>query len=167
MRARSIPLATGVLLVCLGQATRVVEYLMASTKTYRAEIRLGLTTDTYDIDGELLTIACRCLSLHSRGICERHCSSSPARSCRRPRLTQPSSRMGCRCIGGRGAGRIFVPTPRPVTIHGIDIVSWQTRLPGRRRQLCGRHIHPQPGSRSGPSFGLRRNAQRLRTDAQW
>jgi tRNA pseudouridine55 synthase len=49
------PLATGVLLVCLGQATRVAEYLMASPKRYRATIVLGTTTDTYDAEGETLT----------------------------------------------------------------------------------------------------------------
>jgi len=45
------PAATGVLPVCLGQATRVVEYLMDSTKKYRADIGLGITTDTYDAAG--------------------------------------------------------------------------------------------------------------------
>jgi tRNA pseudouridine55 synthase len=48
------PLATGVLPVCLGQATRIIEYLFNETKTYRAEIRLGLTTDTYDTSGKIL-----------------------------------------------------------------------------------------------------------------
>lgn len=45
------PFATGVLLVCVGQATRVAEYLMASDKTYRAVAELGVITDTYDVDG--------------------------------------------------------------------------------------------------------------------
>jgi tRNA pseudouridine55 synthase len=45
------PLATGVLPVCLGQATRLVEYLMDTTKTYRAEIELGVSTDSYDSEG--------------------------------------------------------------------------------------------------------------------
>jgi tRNA pseudouridine55 synthase len=45
------PLATGVLLVCLGQATRLVEYLMASRKQYRATIRFGTATDTLDAEG--------------------------------------------------------------------------------------------------------------------
>ncbi|MFC2046508.1 tRNA pseudouridine(55) synthase TruB, partial [Chloroflexota bacterium] len=49
------PLATGVLLVCLGQATRVAEYLMAGQKRYRATVILGTTTDTYDADGEVVT----------------------------------------------------------------------------------------------------------------
>jgi tRNA pseudouridine55 synthase len=45
------PMASGVLPVCLGQATRLVEYLMSSTKTYLAEIELGTTTDTFDREG--------------------------------------------------------------------------------------------------------------------
>ena len=45
------PMATGVLPVCLGQATRLVEYLMDATKTYLAEIELGVSTDSYDREG--------------------------------------------------------------------------------------------------------------------
>jgi tRNA pseudouridine55 synthase len=45
------PMATGVLPVCLGQATRLVEYLIDTTKTYRAEIELGVSTDSYDREG--------------------------------------------------------------------------------------------------------------------
>jgi tRNA pseudouridine55 synthase len=47
------PSATGVLVVCLGQATRVAEYLMASDKVYRAQVRLGVSTDTHDAEGEV------------------------------------------------------------------------------------------------------------------
>jgi tRNA pseudouridine55 synthase len=45
------PSATGVLVVCLGQATRLVEYMMEATKVYRGEVRLGITTDTLDATG--------------------------------------------------------------------------------------------------------------------
>ncbi|MCL4265559.1 MAG: tRNA pseudouridine(55) synthase TruB [Anaerolineae bacterium] len=48
------PLATGVLLVCLGRATRLVEYMMGQPKTYEVVIRLGQSTDTYDADGEVV-----------------------------------------------------------------------------------------------------------------
>ncbi len=48
------PMATGVLLVCVGRATRVSEYLMAGQKVYRSEIRLGITTDTYDREGQVV-----------------------------------------------------------------------------------------------------------------
>ena len=49
------PLATGVLLTCIGQATRVAEFLMAGHKVYRACARLGVTTDTYDADGSVVS----------------------------------------------------------------------------------------------------------------
>jgi len=51
------PLATGVLLICIGRATRVAEYLMAGQKAYRARVRLGITTDTYDAEGQVVTEA--------------------------------------------------------------------------------------------------------------
>ena len=47
------PMATGVLLICLGQATRVTEYLMSGRKQYRAVVCFGITTDTYDADGTI------------------------------------------------------------------------------------------------------------------
>ena len=45
--------ATGVLPICLGQGTRVVEFLVQGEKTYRAQIELGLATDTYDASGRV------------------------------------------------------------------------------------------------------------------
>lgn len=47
------PAATGVLPVCLGQGTRITEFLMDASKTYRAQIELGVTTDTYDATGKV------------------------------------------------------------------------------------------------------------------
>ncbi len=49
------PMATGVLLLCLGQATRVAEYLMAGRKRYRAVVTLGAATDTYDAEGQTVS----------------------------------------------------------------------------------------------------------------
>jgi tRNA pseudouridine55 synthase len=45
------PLATGVLVLAVGQATRLVEYVQDMPKTYRSRIRLGATSDTDDADG--------------------------------------------------------------------------------------------------------------------
>jgi tRNA pseudouridine55 synthase len=47
------PLATGVLVVCLGDATRLSEYVMATKKVYEAQIRLGVETTTYDAEGKI------------------------------------------------------------------------------------------------------------------
>lgn len=47
------PLATGVLVVCIGQATRLAEYVQAMGKTYRSTFLLGVTSDTDDADGTI------------------------------------------------------------------------------------------------------------------
>jgi len=47
------PDATGVLPVCLGRGTRIIEFLVDTTKTYRAQIELGKATDTYDGSGRI------------------------------------------------------------------------------------------------------------------
>jgi tRNA pseudouridine55 synthase len=118
------PLATGVLLVCLGQATRVVEYLMASTKTYRAEIRLGLTTDTYDIDGELLNrLPVPELTLDDLRTTLQQFTGAIMQA---PPAYSAIKQDGVPLHRRARRGEDIRPAPRPVTIHGIDIVSWQT-----------------------------------------
>ena len=53
------PMATGVLTVLIGRAAKAAEYLACDRKTYRAVLRLGLTTDTEDTTGKILTQAHR------------------------------------------------------------------------------------------------------------
>ena len=48
------PLATGVLPICLGKATKLVDFLMDTDKVYKAELLLGKSTDTLDKSGKVL-----------------------------------------------------------------------------------------------------------------
>jgi tRNA pseudouridine55 synthase len=48
------PLARGVLPVCFGQATRLMDYIIEGAKQYQMEIKLGATTTTYDAEGEVV-----------------------------------------------------------------------------------------------------------------
>jgi len=48
------PMATGLLPVCLGRAARLVEYIIELPKVYRAEVTLGIATDTEDADGAVV-----------------------------------------------------------------------------------------------------------------
>lgn len=48
------PEASGVLPICLGRATKIVDYIMSETKIYVAEMKLGIVTDSYDREGEIL-----------------------------------------------------------------------------------------------------------------
>lgn len=49
------PMAEGVLMVCLGKGTKLVDMITSGTKEYEAAMRLGITTDTEDITGQVLT----------------------------------------------------------------------------------------------------------------
>jgi tRNA pseudouridine55 synthase len=48
------PMATGILLVCLDEATKISRFLLGMDKTYRAKIKLGERTDTYDACGRVI-----------------------------------------------------------------------------------------------------------------
>ncbi len=117
------PAATGVLPVCLGQGTRVTEFLMDSTKAYRAEIQLGSSTDTYDASGKTtmegdasgidLTRLESALSSF-RGVIQQ---VPPAYSAVKHR-GRPLYKLA-------RAGVTVERKSRPVTIHSLEITGWQ------------------------------------------
>ena len=45
------PMATGVLLICIGSATRLAQFVLSGNKTYVMSVKLGTSTDTYDSEG--------------------------------------------------------------------------------------------------------------------
>ncbi len=51
------PMATGVLPICIGTATKISQYILADEKSYRAKILFGIQTDTLDITGKVLSQA--------------------------------------------------------------------------------------------------------------
>lgn len=117
------PAASGVLPVCLGKATRVTEFLMGHSKAYRAEIRLGVTTDTYDaagqvtgerdisdIDSEKLEAAI----MSFRGVIEQTPPSYSAVKHRGKPLYEFARK-----------GIEVERKSRPVTVHSIEILDWQ------------------------------------------
>lgn len=51
------PEAIGVLPVCLGKATKIIDYIMDSEKCYKVKFKLGMKTTTYDLEGEVIAEA--------------------------------------------------------------------------------------------------------------
>jgi tRNA pseudouridine55 synthase len=49
------PIATGLMIICYGRATRAAEYLIGCDKKYEAVLKTGISTDTCDITGEVIT----------------------------------------------------------------------------------------------------------------
>ncbi len=117
------PAATGVLPVCLGQGTRITEFLMDDTKVYRAEIELGVTTDTYDADGEITQRG------DPSGISLGQFESALSAFCGLTRQVPPMYSA----IKYRGKplyelareGITVERKSRPVKIHSIELTDWQ------------------------------------------
>lgn len=66
------PMASGVLVILVGRAVKATEYISSSSKKYRATLRLGLTTDTEDVTGTVLS---ECKEIPSHDIVKRACES--------------------------------------------------------------------------------------------
>ncbi len=117
------PLARGVLPICVGQATRVAEYLSESGKAYLAEIVFGAVTDTYDAEGTIIRTAdASQLTLAQIEAALPHFLGEqmqlPPRYSAIKLKGQPAYRLA-------RAGEEVALEPRPVTIHRLDIHSWQ------------------------------------------
>ncbi len=62
------PFASGLLLLCLGPSTRISQYLSAMDKTYLATARLGVSTSTHDLDGDVVDDSSRWRELDERTV---------------------------------------------------------------------------------------------------
>lgn len=115
------PLASGVLLLCVGQATRLSEYLMQSWKVYRAEVRLGVATDTYDAEGRV--VAERPVTVERKEV-------EAALAQFRGHIEQVPPPYSAVKVRGRPAhqyARRELPVqlaPRPVEIAELKLVAW-------------------------------------------
>lgn len=117
------PAASGVLPVCVGQATRVAEYLSESGKAYQAEIVFGTVTDTYDSEGTILrTSSTAELTLAQ---VEAALPSLLGRIMQMPPLYSAIKIQGQPAYKRMRAGEEVTLEPRPVEIYQLDILSWQ------------------------------------------
>ncbi len=116
------PMATGVLLVCLGQATRVAEYLMASPKRYRATIVLGVATDTFDAEGKIVSEGGR--TDFDREEIEAALGSFTGRIEQVPPMYSALKREGQALYRLARQGQVVERSPRPVEISEILVLDW-------------------------------------------
>ena len=116
------PLATGVLLICLGAATRLVEYLQASQKTYRATVRLGLATTTDDAEGEVM--ASRPVPPLTEADVERVLVAFRGTISQRPPAHSAIKQDGVPLYRRARRGEKVEAPPRTVTIYELNVVAW-------------------------------------------
>lgn len=115
------PLATGVLVVLIGYATRLARFLSGADKTYHAVIRLGETTTTYDAEGEL--IKCQSVSL-TRPEIETALSNFRGNILQVPPMHSAIKVNGKPLYKLAHRGQEIEREPRPVTIHALTIGEW-------------------------------------------
>ena len=116
------PVATGVVAVCFGQATRMMEYLVSSTKDYLATIELGTETDTYDALGEVVQTADP--SSVTRGDVEEALESFKGSVMQVPPMFSALKREGKRLYDLARAGIEVEREPRKVEVTSIEVVDW-------------------------------------------
>ncbi len=117
------PAATGVLVVCLGQATRVVEYLSVAGKTYQAGIELGITTDSYDAAGRVVA-RCDPSSVTLEQL-EQVLGSFRGPLSQVPPMHSAIHYRGRRLYELAREGLEVDRQPRPVEIHRLEVLDWQ------------------------------------------
>jgi tRNA pseudouridine55 synthase len=118
------PMATGVLLICLGRATRVAEYLMAGRKRYRATIVLGVATDTYDAEGQTVTSGGR--TDYARAEIETVLTGFVGRVEQVPPMYSALKRDGQPLYRLARQGKTVERSPRPVEIDEIVVLDWSS-----------------------------------------
>ncbi len=121
------PMAAGVLLVCLGKATRVVEYLMGLSKEYRARMVLGRTTDTQDATGEVTSE--RDASGVTRQMLEEAAARFVGEIEQVPPMISALKHQGKPLYKLAREGKSIERAPRPVTIHSIDVTDFSSTPP--------------------------------------
>lgn len=117
------PAATGVLPICFGQATRVVEYLSESGKAYRATITFGVETDTYDAEGTIIATHDLPPDL-DRAAIEAVLPRFIGDIMQVPPMYSALKRDGQRLYDLARAGVTVDLAPRPVHIASLTIISW-------------------------------------------
>ena len=116
------PLATGLLPLCFGAATKFAQASLDADKRYRATLRLGQRTTTGDREGEV--VEQRQVAVDRLAI-ERACASLTGTIDQRPPMHSALKHEGKALYEYARAGIEIDRPARRVTIHRIDIVSWQ------------------------------------------
>jgi tRNA pseudouridine55 synthase len=141
------PMATGVLVVGVEQATRLLGHLALTQKEYRGTVRLGQATDTDDADGEIVARA------SAAGVTEAALAAAAAALTGEIQQVPPG--ISAIKVAGKRAYRLTREgTPpdlpaRPVTVTALDIVAVR-RTTSERAGAPGAETGADPGGTPGP-----------------
>ena len=120
------PIASGVLPVCFGRGTRVVEFLLEASKVYQAQIELGAATDTHDATGSIIKQG-DCAST-SREQMEQALDSFRGQIQQTPPMYSALKHRGQRLYNLARQGITVSRKSRSVTIHRLELIDFEPPL---------------------------------------
>lgn len=112
------PIATGVLPVLIGRAAKAADYVIRHDKAYRCEMLLGLTTDTEDVTGEVLT---RADSLPDEDAVRAVCERFTGKIMQTPPMYSALKVGGKKLVDIARAGGEVERTPREIEVYSIGV----------------------------------------------
>jgi tRNA pseudouridine55 synthase len=155
------PFASGLLLLCVGRATRLAQFLTDLDKTYDATARLGVATDTEDREGTELSRSDRWNEINPRGL-------EDALESLRGSILQTPPQFSAKKVGGEAAHRLarrgesVALEPRPITVHELEILEFEAP-DVRFRVRCSSGTYVRSLARDlGESLGVGAHLTRLR-----
>lgn len=117
------PLATGVLPLCFGEATKFSQFLLDADKRYRSTFRLGVTMTTSDADGEM--IAQKPTAAITRAQVETELSKFVGDILQVPSMYSALKHQGQPLYKMARQGIEIERQPRPITVYGIEILDFR------------------------------------------
>lgn len=113
------PFATGVLPLCFGEATKFSQFLLDADKRYRSTFRLGVSTHTADIEGEIISSTC---AAHlSREQIEVALEQFRGNILQVPPMVSALKVNGQPLYKLARSGKVIERQPRPVTVHHLEV----------------------------------------------
>lgn len=122
------PLATGVMVLCVGKATRIARFLESQDKEYRVILRLGVITDTLDADGNILET--RSYAPPPRDEILRVIRSFTGTITQRPPAFSAIKVEGVPSYKLARKGTAVELKARPVTVHTLQLTSYEDPFVG-------------------------------------
>jgi tRNA pseudouridine55 synthase len=118
------PEATGVLPICLGKGTRIIEFLMDTHKIYRAVVELGVSTDSYDGAGEITRTADA--TNITQDALEKALDTFRGNIKQIPPMFSALKHQGQPLYNLAREGFTVERQSRAVTIHRLELLDWQS-----------------------------------------
>src|SRR5690349_22640256 len=115
------PFATGVLVVCIGRATRLAQFLVGLDKEYIATVRLGYATDTQDLTGKQIT-PLRTSNKPSLEDLQEVLDQFTGKQMQTPPMYSAKKIDGQRLYKAARAGREVAREPVPIVVHSIELL---------------------------------------------